>query len=149
MRIALAAAAMFGAALLSGCGTMGNETAALASQPIANGKARVTFSRVSTVMYAGAPATITLNGEKVGDLASGGVTVIDVPAGDNVITASAWSYPGTSTLKREAKPGQQYNVEISPRGDSFVPSLLGPVGGVVDSAANGNAGAFQLKLIQG
>ena len=50
-------------------------------------------------------------------------------------------------MRLDAKAGQTYAVEVSPRGDSFLPgALLGPIGGMIDSASNENAGAFQLKL---
>lgn len=61
---------------------------------------------------------------------------------------STWSYPGSWTINLDAKAGRTYAIEISPRGGSFVPSLLlGPLGGVVESAANPNAGAFQMRLM--
>ena len=67
--------------------------------------------------------------------------------GQTMIAASAWSCPGTYSLKLDAKPGQRYAVEVSQRDDSLLPgTLLGPIGGMIDSANNENAGAFQLKL---
>ena len=134
--------------LLSGCGTTGSETASLTATPIPAGKARVTIQRSSSILYAGAPATITLNGAKVADIATGGQAVIDVPAGANTIAASAWSYPGEYKVKLDAKPGARYALAVEPRGDSVGPGiLLGPIGGAIDAASNENAGAFELKLV--
>jgi hypothetical protein len=145
--LAFAAIAGLGTSL-TGCGTKGEETASLINSPIPPGKARLTLTRPSTILYAGVPATITLNGTKVSELASGGITLIDVPAGNNVLAASAWSYPGAFSVKLAAKAGERYALEIAPRTASFAPgALLGPVGGIIDASVNENAGAFQLQLV--
>lgn len=58
------------------------------------------------------------------------------------------SYPGTWTLPLDAKAGQTYKVIVEPRGASFGPGLLGPIGGAIDAASNDNAGAFQMRVAQ-
>ena len=148
-RVAVRAAiAVFAGLALVGCagGPTPEETAALVAAPIPAGKARVMIERPSSVLYAAASATIELNGQKVASVGSGGSAVFDVPAGANKIAASAWSYPGTWTLPLEAKAGQTYKVIVEARGASFGPGLLGPVGGMIDAAANDNAGAFQMRV---
>ena len=137
-----------GAALLfGGCGTTGTETASLARTPIPADKARVTLVRPSTIIYAGVPATVTVNGKQVANLATGGQTVFDIAPGQNVIAASAWSYPGTFSIKLNAKPGATYALKVEPRTDSFVPGMLfGVIGGAIDASVNENAGAFQLSV---
>jgi hypothetical protein len=119
----------------------------LASSPVPPGKARLTITRTSDLLYMGAPATIKVNGKKAADLALGASTIIDIAPGQNVISASAWSYPGTFSVKLAAKPGQRYGVEVAPRSDSFVPAMLAPVGGIIDASINENAGAFQLRFV--
>ncbi len=92
----------------------------------------------------------TTCGPAVADIAVGSSAVIDVPAGPNVLAASAWSYPGSFSLKLNAKPGATYALNVEPRGDSFVPgALLGPIGGAIDASVNENAGAFQLTVVSG
>jgi len=137
--------------LVSGCaGSDGLETASLANTPIAPGKARVTINRTTAMLYAAAPATITVDGEKVASVDRGGTALVDIPAGNNTLAASAWSYPGEYKVKLNAVAGQTYRLEVQPRSDSFGPSiLLGPIGGMIDSAANENAGAFEMKLVGG
>ncbi len=138
---------MVTALLVSACGSDGKETAALALTPVPPGKARVTIVRPSTLVYAGVPATVTLNGQKVADIASGGQAIVDVPAGQNVLAASAWSYPGQFSVKLNAIAGQKYALDVAPRASSLGPGmLLGPVGGAIDASVNENAGAFELKL---
>lgn len=134
---------------LTGCATTSEvETAALAKTPVAPGKARVTIKRTDEILYAGAPATIALNGKEVADIAVGGTAIVDVPAGSNVLAASAWSYPGTYSLKLDAVAGHAYALEVAPRASSFGPSLFGPVGALIDSSANnGNAGAFEMRVV--
>jgi len=137
------------AMLLAACGATGSgpETAALAASPIPAGKARVTIARESSLLYAGAPATITLNGAKVADITSGGKAIIDVPAGANVLAASAWSYPGEYKVKLDAVAGQSYGLVVTPRSASLGPgALLGPIGGMIDAASNENAGAFEMRV---
>lgn len=139
------------ALMLAGCGSGSDlATASLAAGPLAAGKARVTITRPSTIVYAAAPATITLNGQKVADVAVGSSAVIDVPAGPNILAASAWSYPGTFSVKLNARAGATYALTVEPRGDSLLPgALLGPIGGAIDASVNENAGAFQLALVSG
>ena len=124
------------------------DTAALAQTPIPAGKARVTITRTSDMLYAAAPATITLNGQTVASISTGGTAIVDVPQGNAVLAASAWSYPGEYKVTLNAVAGQNYALEVAPRSASFGPSLLGPVGGMMDSSANGNAGAFEMRIAE-
>ena len=125
--------------ILAACGSSGVNTQHLANTPMAANQARLKITRTNALLYAGAPTTLTLNGKKVGDLAAGGNMYVDVPAGQNVLAASAWSYPGEFKVRFDAKPGTLYGVEVSPRTASFGPStLLGPLGGVLDASVNEN-----------
>ena len=117
------------------------------STPAPAGKVRLALNRVQGVLYAGAPATVKVNGQKVADLWAGNSSVVDISPGKNAVTVEAWSYPGTWTIDLDAKPGQSYAIEVSPRSESYVPSLFGAVGGAMDSNANKNAGAFQMRLV--
>jgi len=141
--------------LVSGCaGSEGATTGAvdagstsLAAKPIASGHARLKVTRINTILYAGAPATLNLNGKKIADLWAGKTTFVDVPASKNVLSASAWSYPGTFKVGFDTTAGQTYAVEVAPRMALFGPgTLLGPLGGVLDASVNENAGAFQMRF---
>lgn len=123
----------------------GSEAAAAA--PIPPGKARLVFKRVSAVLYVGAPASVKVNGNSVASVSSGGTETVDIAPGPSAVSVEAWSYPGTWTVNLNAAAGHTYTLEISPRGDSFGPSLLGPLGGVIDSGVNKNAGAFEMKMV--
>lgn len=119
----------------------------LATAAVPAHKARLTITRTNDLLYMGAPATIKINGRKTADLGLGASTIIDIAPGANVISASAWSYPGTFSVKLDAKPGQRYAVKVEPRSDSFLPAMLAPVGGIIDASVNENAGAFQLRFV--
>ena len=153
------AAGGLAALALAGCASSGAETSGLAESagsaslaanaakgPIPAGKARVTITRPSSIVYAAAPATITLNGTKVADVGTGSSATIDVPAGQCTISVSAWSYPGSSTLKINAKPGETLALEVAPRDASLgAGMLLGPLGGLVDGSTAQSGGAFDLR----
>lgn len=133
--------------VLAGCGSTGASNLELATADVPANKARLTITRTSDILYMGVPATIKVNGKKVASLALGASTIVDIAPGSNVISADAWSYPGTFSVKLEAKAGQRYALEVAPRGDSFLPgALLGPFGGAIDASVNENAGAFQLRF---
>lgn len=132
---------------LAGCSTMSEvETASLAQAQIPNGKARVTIKRPGTVLYVGTAATISLNGQTVADVGSGGSAVFDVPAGPNVLKATSLLYPGEYSYKLDAQPGQSYVLEVAPREASVGPAVLfGVLGGAIDAAANENSGLFEIR----
>ncbi len=83
---------------------------------------KVTVERPSAVLYAGAPATIKLNGTKMTDVWGGATSSFHVPAGQNAVSASAWSYPGEYTVKLNAVAGQNDKLIVEPRGASFLPA---------------------------
>ena len=140
-----AAVATLAALALGGCGSDGKETAALALTPVPTGKARIILTRVSAIVYSGCPATIMRGAEKAADIANGGQAIIDVPAGENTLTASCWSYPGNFTVKFKAAAGQKYAFEVAPRDGSIGTAVLfGAIGGAIDASVNENSGAFQI-----
>lgn len=106
----------------------------------------MTITRPSTLLYAGCPASITLGGQKIADIASGGKAVVDIPVGEAVLAASCWSYSGQFSVKLKAAAGQNYALEVAPRSGSFGPSLLGPIGAALEASVTENAGAFEMKL---
>jgi hypothetical protein len=144
------------ASLLAGCaGTAETPSAGLADgapkagDPIPRGKARLTLTRVSGMLYSGVQASVKINGQQVAGLWAGSSSTVDIAPGANVVSVDGWSYPGSWTVDLNAKAGQTYAIEISPRGDSYVFGMFGLVGGVIDVSANKNAGAFQMRVVGG
>lgn len=161
LRIASTFTVAMTALALGACagGPSAEETAAMATAPIPSDKARVMIERKGSLLYAAAPATIELNGQKVASVGPGGSAVFDVPSGANVIAASAWSYPGTLPLEPraceransadeslDAKGGETYKIIVELRGASFGPGVLGPIGGAIDAASNEIAGADEIRV---
>ncbi len=120
------------------------------SGPIPVGQARVTVTRPSSLLYAGVPASIAVDGKNVANVWPGSSATFDVPAGARVVTASAWSYPKEWTMRIDARAGAAYAIEVVPREASLGPTMiLGPLAGVIDKDAQGNGGAFELRLVGG
>jgi hypothetical protein len=146
-----------GASLLAACaGTAETPSAGLAADgapkaadPIPRGKARLTLTRVSGMLYSGVQASVTINGQQVAGLWAGSSSTVEIAPGANVVSVDGWSYPGSWTVDLSAKAGQSYAIEISPRGESYAFGMFGLVGGVIDASANKNAGAFQMRLVGG
>lgn len=146
-----------GAAATLAAGCAGTETpnpalaadgAPRASEPIPRGKARLSLTRVSGLLYSGVPASVKVNGQPVAELWAGGASSVDLAPGPTAVSVDAWSHPGSWTVELNVKAGQTYALEISPRGDSYVPgALFGVVGAAIDANVNKNAGAFQMRVV--
>lgn len=120
------------------------------SSPVPVGQARVTVTRPSGLLYSGVPASIAVDGQNVANIWPGSSATFDVPAGARTITASSWSYPQERTMRLEARAGAAYAIEVVPREASLGPTMiLGPFAGVIDKDAQGNGGAFELRLLGG
>lgn len=132
---------------MAGCAADNSvETAALAATPIPAGKARVTISRESTLVYSGCPAAVSRGAEKVAEVGNGGRAVIDIPAGDTVLSVSCWSYPGDYKVSFKAEPGRNYDMQVAPREASVGTAvLLGSIGGAIEASSGQNTGAFEIK----
>ncbi|MEM8974856.1 MAG: hypothetical protein AAGD43_22585 [Pseudomonadota bacterium] len=134
---------------LTSCGTTGVQNGQLATSAVPTTSARLKITRTNDILYVGAAASVEVNGKKVTDIAAGGTTYIDVPAGRQAtIAVYTWGYPGKFSLNIKAKPGARYTVEISPREESFVANVsLGIVGAIIDASINENGGAFKLRFV--
>ncbi len=114
----------------------------------AAGGAKLTLTRVSGLQYAGVPATVNVNGQKVASLWGGASATVDLAPGANTITVDAWSYPGSWTHTLNVKPGARYTIEISPRDGSAATAMLGPVGVAIEaSSKKKQGGAFQMRVV--
>jgi len=115
---------------------------------VAAGGAKLTLTRVSGLQYAGVPATVNVNGQKVASLWGGTSATVDLAPGANTITVDAWSYPGSWTHILNVKPGARYTIEISPRDGSAATAMLGPVGAAIEaSSKKKQGGAFQMRVV--
>ena len=134
---------------LASCGTSGVQNAELATSVVPKTSARFKITRTNNFLYVGTAASVEVNGKKVTDIAAGGTTYIDIPAGRKATVAVySWSYPGKFSLNIKAKPGARYTVEITPLEESFVANaVLGIAGAIIDTSVNENGGAFKLRFL--
>lgn len=117
--------------------------------PIPAGKARLTLTRVSTLLYSGAAAIIKVNDQEVASVWNGGTVTADVTPGANTLTASGALYPGAWTLKLNMKAGQNYAFEIQPRSAGVGTAVMfGAIGGAIEASSNPgkNTGLFEMKM---
>ena len=132
---------------LSACGSSGVVNLDLMSQPIPPKEARLVITRSSDPLYLGAGANVRINGIKEGTLTRGGTLIKNVPAGRTTLSADATSGPGNFVFTFDTTPGKTYNVEVSPRRDSFGQSALwGLAGDAIQAQLKENTGYFQAEL---
>lgn len=114
------------------------------------GTARLTLTRTTDMLYLGAAAFVSVDGKKVATLWRGESATVTIPAGPNRVAVDAFLQPGSFVVVVNARPGGHYAMEISPRGESYIPgAVFGLAGAVIDAAANENkAGAFKMRLVK-
>lgn len=122
---------------LAGCGTDSAPGPVLASAP---GQTSITITRSSALMYAGAPASVDVNGERVANLVVGQSYTGAVRPGQAIVTVSAWSAPGASSLRFNVEPGKSYRFVVAPRSEGM---LAGMAGGMIGQAMEGG-GPFSI-----
>lgn len=104
------------------------------------GKALITISRSTDLLYFAVPARVDLNGMRSASLSRGETFATVVDPGQITITTDAWSAPGRSTIRFNTQPDKHYRIEISPNGGAM---WSGAALGLVGQAMEGN-GPFQL-----
>lgn len=126
--------------------------AALGADPVAakarkSGGARLTLTRTTDVLYFAATAIVRVNGKQVASLGRGESATVTIAPGANKVAVDAFLQPGSFVLDLHARPGGNYAIEISPRGESYASVVVfGLAGVLIDAAANNNkAGAFKLQ----
>jgi hypothetical protein len=112
---------------LAGCQTAAAPTESV--KPTA-GTAALTITRSTDILYVGAPASVTVNGESVANLSVGETYSGALRPGTVTIAVSAWSAPGEFKMKFRADPGKSYRLHISPRGESYAASVVGGLPGM-------------------
>jgi hypothetical protein len=142
-------AALLAAALMSGCGTTGDDNAALAGKALKPSHARLKIQRSNELMAAGPAARVKLDGRQIANLGAGGSTMLDVPTGAHKITVDQEGHPNVYSITLQAKPGMLYTLEVSPRGEAVMAgAMFGLVGMMVEAAVNENGGTFQIRVVE-
>jgi hypothetical protein len=131
--------ALISVLVLTGCQTTADSATPIGAAPAA-GMAAITITRSNDLMYVGAPASISVNGEKVADLGVGQSYSGSVRPGSVIVSASAWSAPGQSSTRFQAEAGKTYRLQVMPRA---VHTTSGAIGGLAGQAVEGG-GPFQV-----
>jgi ABC-type Fe3+-hydroxamate transport system substrate-binding protein len=133
--------------LLSACGTTGPVNLSALNEPIPADKARIVVTRNSSLLYLAAAADVRSNGAKIASLGRGGSIVRDVPKGQNTLSVSTPTAFGQFTVNFNAKAGQTYNFEVSPRSGALITgSAWGMAGDAINASISEQSGYFQIDL---
>lgn len=131
--------------LLTGCGSTAVLTQADLTAPIHKGEARIIIIRDKSFLYGGGAATITVNGEEVASLGTGGEASTDVQAGHIGMSVKTPLTAGKFTLHFDAKAGKTYKFLISPRsGQYWTGGFFGVIGDAVNASVSEQSGYFQI-----
>lgn len=117
------------------------------SEKVSASEGRIHIARTTDFLYMALAARVSVNGAIVGALPRGGVTFADVAPGIVTVRVDHPTSPGAFAIQFQVKPGTTYNVEVSPRGGSFIPgAFFGVIGLSVDASITENSGLFMVKL---
>ncbi len=135
------------ALFLSACGTTGAVNLSKLSEPIPAGKARIIVTRDNSLLYLAAAVDVRSNGGKIANLGRGGSVVHDISKGQNTLSVSTPTAFGQFVVNFNAKAGQTYNFEVSPRGGALVSgSAWGMMGDAINASVSEQSGYFQIDL---
>lgn len=129
--------------LLAGC-AQGPQWSA--PPTVEHGKAQIVLFEPKSLRLSS--TAVDLNGQHGCDVAAGGYFVLNVPPGEQTLSASIWDMPGTSRLTVNAKAGQRYYVRLDydfGKGAAF--GGLGLPGALAVEGASSHGGPFTIELI--
>jgi hypothetical protein len=133
---------------LTACGTTRPLETQDLNRPIRAGQARVVVSRDESLLYLGAGAKITINGDEVETLGRGGSVVRDVRAGNSYVKTTATASFGEFVIVFDAAPGKTYRFKVSPNVNTFLPgAAFGMIGDAARAAVSENTGYFQIEMV--
>jgi len=108
--------------------------------------ARLVVQRDNSFLYLALDAQVAVNGVTIAALPKGQTTYHDMKPGRVTVDVSHPQSPGKYSVSFDIEKGQTANVEVAPRGDSFMPFVaLGVIGQTIDSSVNEQSGLFMIK----
>lgn len=138
---------LFAVIFLTACGTTGPVNLSTLNEPIAADKARIIVTRNSSLLYLAAAVDVRSNGTKIASLGRGGSVVHDIPKGQNTLAVSTPTAFGQFVVSFNAKAGQTYNFEVSPRSGALITgSAWGMAGDAINASVSEQSGYFQIDL---
>lgn len=136
---------LFATVLLTACGTTGPLDLTKVNEPLAADKARLVITRNTSLLYMAGAATVRANGLQVASLGRGGSVIHDVPAGQNTLSVSTPTAFGQFVATFNAKAGETYNFEVSPRGSALISgSAFGMLGDAANASVSEQSGYFKI-----
>ncbi len=130
--------------LLSACGTTDKLSTALLNSGIPAGESRIIVSRKSDMLYVGAAAHVSVNGEQFASLGSGGQAMTDVKAGHLTVSVDGTGSFRSYKSEIDAKAGKTYSFLVSPN-PTVGTFLGGTLGDAMTSSPEENAGFFKIE----
>lgn len=135
------------ALMLAGCGSTGPVNLSALNEPVPADKARIVVTRDSSLLYLAAAVDVRSNGAKIASLGRGGSVVHDIPKGQNTLAVSTPTAFGQFVVSFNAKAGQTYNFEVSPRSGALLTgSAWGMAGDAINASVSEQSGYFEINL---
>lgn len=135
--------------MLSACGTTAELTQADLAAPVPPGQARIIISRDKSFMYGGGAATVSVNGDEVASLGTGGGASIAITPGKIRLSVKTPMTVGKFTIVFDAKAGKTYKFMVSPRtGEYWTGGFFGVIGDAVNASVSEQSGYFQIDKVQ-
>ena len=137
---------LFATVLLTACGTTNAVNLSKLNDPIPADKARVVVERDNSLLYLAAAVDVRSNGAKIASLRRGGSVLHDIQKGKNTLSVSTPTAFGQFVVSFDAKAGETYNFQITPRGGALVSgSAWGMAGDAINASVSEQSGYFKIE----
>ncbi len=135
---------------ISGCASTGARYEDMKStlSKVPDDSVRIFFLRThESSLYLLRDARIRIDDKPVGGLGKGNFLFKDVTPGRLKLTVDMWDIPGDCTLHLNAKAGEEYYFEVTPRTDSLIAFLAGgAIGNAIEGSWKDCGGAFAFQV---
>ncbi|MBL4803249.1 MAG: hypothetical protein JKY71_00145 [Alphaproteobacteria bacterium] len=139
---------LFAVLLLTACGTTGAVNLSQLNEPIPTDKARIVVERDNSLLYLAAAVDVRSNGSKIASLGRGGSVVHDVSKGQNTLSVSTPTAFGQFVVNFNAKAGETYSFQVTPRGGALVSgSAWGMAGDAINASVSEQSGYFKIEPV--
>ena len=136
---------LFTTMVLTACGTTGAVNLSQLNEPIPAGKARIVVERDNSLLYLAAAVDVRSNGSKVASLGRGGSIVHYISKGQNTLSVSTPTAFGQFVVNFDAKAGETYNFQVTPRGSALITgSAWGMAGDAINASVSEQSGYFMI-----
>jgi len=114
------------------------------------GKARIVVYRTAkSLLYAGASASVSVNGKAIGECYEGSFVFGNSPAGKCVIKTDAWGSPGSCEIEAVVESGKEYHFVMNPRKQNFIATVAGGIiGAAIESDGKKCGGMFSIVPVE-